>query len=91
MAKTRITIDKAGRVVIPKPYRKILGLEAGDSLALEREGDKITLRPLHAQAGLVKELGVWVYRTGTPLDAAVTDEVLEQIRLGRDRESRNRE
>jgi AbrB family looped-hinge helix DNA binding protein len=34
---TKITIDKAGRIVIPKPLRERLRLGAGDTLALQSE------------------------------------------------------
>jgi AbrB family looped-hinge helix DNA binding protein len=42
----RLTIDKAGRVVIPKPLREELHLEAGDALEMESAGEQITLRPV---------------------------------------------
>jgi AbrB family looped-hinge helix DNA binding protein len=35
---TRLIIDKAGRVVIPKPLREKLHLEPGDSLEMESAG-----------------------------------------------------
>jgi AbrB family looped-hinge helix DNA binding protein len=82
---TRITIDNAGRVVLPKPLRDELDLGPGDSLELESAGDKITLRPVRAVAPLTKEHGVWVYRTGQPLAASVTDSVLRDVREDRDR------
>jgi len=34
---------------------------------------------------LTKEHGVWVFYTGPPLPASITDEVLEKIREERDR------
>ena len=34
----RLTIDGAGRVVIPKPLRKELDLSPGDTLELEAKG-----------------------------------------------------
>lgn len=43
---TRSIIDKAGRVVIPKPLREELHLEPGDSLEMESAGEQITLRPV---------------------------------------------
>jgi AbrB family looped-hinge helix DNA binding protein len=82
---TLLTLDKAGRVVIPKPLREELQLAAGDSLELESVGDKITLRPIHASAPLTKEKGVWVFRTGHPLPASATDDLLSQLRAERDR------
>lgn len=77
-------MDKAGRIVIPKPLRQELHLEAGDSLEIETAGEQITLRPVRGTGPLFKEHGVWVFRTGQPLPAAATDEVLRQIREERD-------
>ena len=85
----RLTIDVAGRVVIPKPLRDELDLSPGDSLELESVGERITLRPIRMTAPLVKEQGVWVFRTGQPLAAAVVDDVLSQVREDRDRENFN--
>ena len=81
---TRLTIDRAGRVVIPKPLREELHLEPGDSLEMESFGEQITLRPVRGTGPLTKEQGVWVFRSGHPLVASATDEMLEQIRLERD-------
>jgi AbrB family transcriptional regulator (stage V sporulation protein T) len=83
---TKLTIDKAGRVVIPKALRDELRLSAGDSLRLESSGDSITLRPIHESAPLRKEQGFWVYRTGQPLrDFSVADWI------DKDRERRARD
>ncbi len=71
---TKLTIDKAGRIVIPKQLRDELHLAAGDSLQLESSGDAITLRPVQETAPLRKEQGFWVYRTGRSLkDIAIPD------------------
>jgi AbrB family looped-hinge helix DNA binding protein len=83
--KSHLILDKAGRIVIPKPLREALNLEAGDALELERSGEEITLRPVRGSGPLTKEQGVWVFRTGQPLTAAATDEVLQRIREERDR------
>jgi AbrB family looped-hinge helix DNA binding protein len=81
---TRLTIDKAGRVVLPKPLRDELHLEAGDALELESVGEQITLRPVRGTGPLTKEQGVWVFHAGQPLPASLTDELLQQIRGERD-------
>ena len=81
---TRRIIDKAGRVVIPKPLREALHLEPGDTLELEATGEQITLRPVRGPGPLRKEHGVWVFYTGQPLSASATDERIEQIRNERD-------
>lgn len=79
-----LTIDKAGRVVIPRPVRKVLHLEPGDALEMESAGEQITLRPVRGTGPLTKEQGVWVFRTGQPLPASATDEMLQQLREERD-------
>jgi len=83
MANT-ISIDKAGRVVVPKPLREKLGLEAGDNLLVESDGDQITLRPIRPQPLLVKEYGMWVYN-GAPSNESIPD------MIDREREKRVRE
>ena len=80
---TRLTMDKAGRIVIPKPVREELQLEPGDSLEMESAGEEITLRPVRG-GPLMKEHGVWVLRTGQPLPASATDDILKRIREERD-------
>jgi AbrB family looped-hinge helix DNA binding protein len=62
----RLTIDRAGRVVIPKPLRRELRLEPGDALDMETAGEQITLRPVRGTGPLSKEQGVWVFRAGQP-------------------------
>ncbi len=84
---TRLTIDSAGRVVIPKPLRDQLDLAPGDTLELEADGEKMTLRPARIAAQLSKEKGVWVFRTGQPLAEASVDNVLDQLRSERDAHS----
>jgi AbrB family looped-hinge helix DNA binding protein len=81
---TRLTIDKAGRVVIPKPLREELHLEPGDSLEIESAGEQITLRPVRGTGPLTKEQGVWVFHSGQPLPASATDDMLQQMREERD-------
>ena len=80
----RLVIDKAGRVVIPKPLRDELRLEPGDALEVESAGEHITLRPVRGTGPLTKEHGVWVFRTGKLLPASATDEMLQRIREERD-------
>jgi AbrB family looped-hinge helix DNA binding protein len=80
-----VTIDKAGRVVIPKEIRDVLRLEPGDTLAFATEDDSVTLRPLHASAPLQKERGVWVFRGSKPLSLDEANRILRDTREHRDR------
>ena len=81
---TRLTIDKAGRVVIPKSLREELHLEPGDALEMESAGERISLRPVRGTGPLTKEHGVWVFHSGQPQPASATHKMLEQIRAERD-------
>jgi AbrB family looped-hinge helix DNA binding protein len=81
-----ITIDKAGRVVIPKKVRDELNLAAGDSLALEFDGEQVVLKPAQAGAAMRKKRGMWVFSGGGgKLTQEDTNRVLEEIRLERER------
>ena len=84
---TKVTLDRAGRVVLPKALRDGLGLSSGDTLDLTVKGDEVTLRPRRGATPLQKERGVWVLRTGKPLTADETRETLRNIRAQRHRQS----
>jgi len=81
---TRLIMDKAGRVVIPKPLRDQLHLEAGDALEMECAGEQISLRPIRGTGPISQEQGVWVFHSGQPLPASATDDMLDRIREERD-------
>ena len=85
---TIVTIDKAGRVVIPKQIRDELRLEAGDTLAIESGGEHVTLRPLHSGTALQKERGVWVFRGGKPLSLDEANQLVRETRERRDHRNR---
>ena len=80
----KLTLDKAGRVVLPKPLRDRLQLAPGDTLHLETEGERITLRPVRQNVMLKKELGVWVYQ-GDLANTSITD-LIDRERAKRLRE-----
>jgi AbrB family looped-hinge helix DNA binding protein len=85
--RTRLRMDKAGRIVLPKTLRQELRLEPGDTLELERAGAQITLRPVRGTGTLCKEQGVWVLRLGQPLPSAAPDKLLQKI--GKERDLKN--
>ena len=82
-----ITIDKAGRIVIPKEIRDKLRLGAGDNLILNCEGETLTLRPIHAGAPLRKEYGIWVFHGGKPLSLEEANRIVRDVREQREREN----
>lgn len=55
------TIDRFGRVVIPKKIRDGLGLKAGDSLSVEEKDSAVLIRPVREGGCLVYKGNVLVY------------------------------
>ncbi len=84
----KLTLDKAGRIVLPKALRDELQLAPGDALEAESSGEEITLRPLRGNAPLRKKQGIWVYRAGEPLSDSVVQKTMRDVR--RERENQNR-
>jgi AbrB family looped-hinge helix DNA binding protein len=86
----KLTLDKTGRIVLPKPLRQELQLAPGDTLEAETSGERITLRPVRGNAALRKKHGIWVYRAGEPLSDDVVQETLREVRRERDEENLGR-
>ena len=65
-----ITIDSAGRLVVPKTLREQFNLTPGCELEIEAAGDGITLRRADAEPALVRKRGILVHHgtTKTSLD-----------------------
>jgi AbrB family looped-hinge helix DNA binding protein len=74
----RVTIDNAGRLVLPKALREALRIGPGDTLEIESEDDRLVLSPVRLRPGLQKEQGVWVYRSGQPASASIPDLIDQQ-------------
>lgn len=80
-----VIIDKYGRIVIPKPFRDRLGLNAGSALEISigsagPEGELLALRPAEREDALKREGHVLVH-TGVadePVDP------VEAVRRSRD-------
>src|SRR5579863_2425219 len=84
---TKLTIDKAGRVVIPKKVRDKLHMSAGDAFEFKSTDDQIVLKPMREEGRMFKKRGMWVFHTGKPLSAEVVDSVIQSIREERDRQN----
>ena len=56
MPSMLVSIDRAGRVVIPKEVRDRLSLRADAQLELDAEGDSIRLTPVRAPGRVVVEV-----------------------------------
>jgi AbrB family looped-hinge helix DNA binding protein len=77
LVPTKVSLDRAGRLVLPKSLRDEMHLSPGDDLLVENEGDRITLRPVRPETLLKKEHGVWVYQ-GESSDLSITKLIDEE-------------
>lgn len=68
---TIITIDAAGRLVLPKRIRDQHGLGAGSEVEVEDTGTEIRLRPIELRAPL-REVDRFLVFTGRFLDDTVS-------------------
>lgn len=82
LSAMRTTIDKAGRVVIPKRLRERLALKGGEEIEIEEVGDRIEIRRARADDDeLVRSPhGVLTFRSGPGLDPDQVRELLERSR-----------
>lgn len=76
-----VTIDGAGRVVVPKPVRSELGLTPGTQLEIEVVDDHIELHAPHTKPIVVQgPHGPVIAATGTPITPELIRATLEAVR-----------
>jgi AbrB family looped-hinge helix DNA binding protein len=75
----RTTIDRAGRVVVPKPIREHLRLLGGGELEITERGGVIEMIPVPADAEVVDSPEGPVVVAAEPLPALTDAEVQEAI------------
>jgi len=76
----RTTIDRAGRLVIPRLLRDRVGLSGGGEVELELDGAAIRIEPVSG-SGLREDAGLLMIPTaGTPLSAASVRELIDADR-----------
>lgn len=68
-----ITIDRAGRLVIPKSIRDELNLVPGSELEIDTNGDEIRLRLPVPKPRLVEKNGFLVFDAGEKLNIDIAD------------------
>jgi AbrB family looped-hinge helix DNA binding protein len=84
----RTTIDKAGRVVVPKALRRATGLEAGSVVEIRANGGRIEMEPAPLEVRLERKGGVVVAVPVRPvprMGAAVVESTISSLRAGRPR------
>jgi AbrB family looped-hinge helix DNA binding protein len=71
----QVTIDQAGRIVIPKAVRDHFGLRKDSTLELEERADGIVLTPVGSSAVLMRDEQGWL----TAHSPVLTDVDVEKL------------
>lgn len=74
-----IKIDKAGRIVVPKPLRERLGFRPDTELEVIEQPEGVLLKRVHQRPSMVKMDGLWLHQ-GIAEPGATWDRVLESVR-----------
>jgi AbrB family looped-hinge helix DNA binding protein len=79
----KVTIDKAGRMVIPRPLRERIGLDGGGTVVIEIEGSGLRIRPVTGDQ--LREEGdlLVIPRTGVTIDDTTVREIIDADRYRR--------
>ena len=72
-----VSIDGAGRIVLPKPIRDQFNLLPGSRLEIATAADRLELKPMDSSPALACEQGLWVHQGAA--QASLTDAV-QQLR-----------
>jgi AbrB family looped-hinge helix DNA binding protein len=61
MIGVHVKIDKAGRIVLPKPLRDRFRLRQGSDLEIEERPEGLLLKPVDQRPSMVQRNGIWVH------------------------------
>jgi AbrB family looped-hinge helix DNA binding protein len=84
------TLDRFGRILLPLPVRRRLGLKAGDRLRIAVEKGRVVLRPEAAEGRWEVREGIPVWTGSLPDGMADIVGYLRRLREEDDREVRRR-
>jgi AbrB family looped-hinge helix DNA binding protein len=89
MNGVKITIDRAGRVVVPKPMREQLGLMPGQEIEIRvRDGKILEIEPISVPMHVERRGRVAVIVPDEPVPVMTADEVREVMERQRDPDRR---
>jgi AbrB family looped-hinge helix DNA binding protein len=75
----KLRIDKAGRIVVPKPIRERLGFKPDTELEAVEQPEGVLLKRVEQRPSMVKVDGLWVHQ-GSAKPGANWDRILEGVR-----------
>jgi AbrB family looped-hinge helix DNA binding protein len=75
----KLWIDKAGRIVVPKPLRERLGFKPGTELEAIEQPEGVLLKRVEQQPCMVKVDGLWVH-LGSAEPGSNWERVLDNVR-----------
>ena len=79
----RTTIDRAGRLVVPRSLRDRIGLAGGGEVEITLDGAAIRIEPV-AGTQLREDGGLlFIPASGTPIDNTLVRELIDADRHGR--------
>ncbi len=81
----KLKIDRAGRLVIPKPVRERLGLKPGMQLEARERENELILKSASEKPVLVREKALLVHQ-GEPAGSLDLRRAIEEVREERHRE-----
>jgi AbrB family looped-hinge helix DNA binding protein len=79
-----LKMDRAGRVILPKPLRDRHGLQEGSTLEVFETPEGMLLKPIEPHPSMLKKQGLWVHTGKLPPGFDVVQSI------GDDREDRIR-
>jgi AbrB family looped-hinge helix DNA binding protein len=74
-----VRIDKAGRIVVPKPLRERLGFRPDTALEAIEQPEGVLLKRIEQRPSMVKVDGLWVHQ-GSAEPGANWERILEDVR-----------
>jgi AbrB family looped-hinge helix DNA binding protein len=74
-----LRIDKAGRIVVPKPLRERLGFKPDTELEALEQPEGVLLKRVELRPSMVKVDGLWVHQ-GSPEPGANWERIIEDVR-----------
>ena len=77
MKETVVSIDPAGRIVLPKTVREELAIRPGQELRISIQGAAVLLTPEREESGFVRKGRALVFNSGGP--GSLPHETVERL------------